>query len=128
MEDAEVESLLVELETGGWQALVDGTARAYWRERLSPDATVVVPGGGLARSVAVGDEALDRITGATWAWFQLRSPRITRVADGAAAVTYRLVARRDFDAEYRAVVTSTWVADPADPAAWRLVLHQQTPV
>lgn len=125
---APLDRTLVDWETAGWQSLVDGTARAYWRDRLAPDAVVVLPGGGLARSVVAGADALDRISGSTWAWFQLRAPQVTRLGQGAVAITYRIVARRDFDVEYRAVVTSTWVRDESDPDTWRLAVHQQTPV
>ncbi|MDZ7677537.1 MAG: hypothetical protein U5K29_03185 [Acidimicrobiales bacterium] len=121
----DLQATLVELERAGWQSLVDGTGRAYFRDRLVDDAAVLVPGSGVVAGLATGADALDRISGASWAWFRIRAPKLVVLADTVAVLAYRVVARRDFDVEYQAVVSSTYVTDGAD---WKLAIHQQTPV
>lgn len=117
----ELVDALVQLEQGVWQALVDGTGRSAYRDLLLDDAVVVGPGPG----VVTGDAALDRLSGATWSWFRLRAPQAHPLGDDVAVLTYRVIARRDFDVEYQAMASSTYlrVGD-----AWRLAAHQQTPV
>ncbi|MGY6502415.1 MAG: DUF4440 domain-containing protein [Acidimicrobiales bacterium] len=117
----ELVDTLVEREQSGWQSLVDGTGRSVYRDLLAEGAVVIGPGAG----VVTGDAALDRLSGATWSWFRLRALQAHPVGDEVAVLTYRVIARRDFDVEYQAMASSTyvWVDD-----AWRLAAHQQTPV
>lgn len=117
----ELVDTLVEREQGAWQALVDGTGRAAYRDLLTDDAVVIGPGPG----VLTGDAALDRLSGATWSWFRIRAPQAHLVSDDVAVLTYRVIARRDFDVEYQAMASSTYVRTDD---AWRLAAHQETPV
>lgn len=112
---------LQEIEEAGWQSLVDGTGRAHFRQVASDDIVVLGPGFG----VAIGEAALDQLSGATWAWFRVRAPQVVSVTDQVATITYRVLARRDFDVEYQAVVSSTYrLVD----GSWRLVVHHETPM
>lgn len=120
-----VEPLLIELEQAGWQSLVDGTGRTHFGGLLIDDVVVLMPGAGMVGGIATGDAALDALAGATWAWFRIRAPKVVRLDDTVAVVAYRVIARRDFDVEYQAVASSTYVFDGE---RWRLAVHQQTPV
>ena len=115
----------MELEQASWQSLVDGTGRSHFRDLLTDDAVVLLPGVGVVAGVATGEAALDRISNSTWAWFRIRSPKVVQLAEPVAVITYRLIARRDFDVEYQALVSSTYVFEGD---GWRLAHHQQTPV
>jgi hypothetical protein len=117
----DLDATLLGLEEAGWQSLVDGGGRAFYRSHLADGAVVLGPGFG----VESGERALDRISGATWSWFRIRAPRAVRLGDDAAVLTYRIIARRDFDVEHQAIVSSTYVRVDGE---WRLVVHHQTPV
>lgn len=116
-----LDARLLELEQAGWQSLVDGTGRAHYRELLGDGALVVKPGCG----VVTGERALDQLSGDTCSWFRIRAPQVVALGDDAASITYRVIARRDFDHEYQAVATSVYRSFGGE---WKLVVHQQTPV
>lgn len=101
----ELRDLLVELETAGWQALVDGDGRAWFRDAVNDPVMVVGAGFGAVS----GEAALDRLSDDTWSWFRLRAPQLLAITDDVAVLTSRLIARRDFDTEHQAVVSSTYV-------------------
>lgn len=115
----ELAEVLVEMETAGWQALVDGGGRAWFRGVI--DDPVVVIGAGFG--VVTGEAALDRLADDTWSWFRIRAPQVSTITDDVAVLTYRVIARRDFDTEHQAVVSSTYrrVDDQ-----WRLAVRHQT--
>jgi hypothetical protein len=113
------ENELVRLENAGWQALVDGTGRSHYQGVLADDAVVLMSGAGMAAGLVTGDAVLERLSGATWAWGSV-PPRC-----GAWPTGHLPRGRRDFDAEYQAVVSSTYVFDGDE---WKLRVHQQTPV
>jgi hypothetical protein len=117
----DLDAELLNLEQAGWQSLVDGNARTWFREVLSPDIVVVGAGSG----VVSGDAALDHLSGSTWSWVRLRGPRVVSLSDSVALIAYRVIARRDFDVEYQAMVSSSYVRVGDD---WKLAVHQQTPV
>jgi hypothetical protein len=112
---------LLGIEQGAWQSLVDGEGRSYLRGLLADDAQVI----GLGGAVVTGPQALEVLSGQSWSWFRLRGPRLLQLGEDAALLTYRVIARRDFDSEYQAVVTSAYRR--AD-AGWTLVAVQHTPV
>ncbi len=113
---------LLALEQAGWDALVAGTGRAHYRELLADDALVV----GLGGAVAVGEAALDALSGQTWAWVRLRAPRVVQVGPDVAVLVTRVIARRDFDVEYQAQVASTYRRRV--DGGWELVVVLHTPV
>jgi hypothetical protein len=112
---------LLELEQQAWQSLVDGRGRAHYGELLAPDAVVLGSGTGTAD----GEAARARLSGQRWSWFRLRGPRAVALGEDAAVISYRVIARSDFDVEYHALVTSTY---RRDGDRWRLVVHQHTQV
>jgi hypothetical protein len=112
---------LLGLEHDAWQSLVDGRGRAHFAQVLDGDGLVV----GLGSGPATGEDALDRLGGRAWSWFRLRGPRSVALGSDAASISYRVVARRDFDVEYQALVASIY---RRHGDSWRLVVHQHTPV
>jgi hypothetical protein len=117
--DAALLAALVALEREGWQALVDGTAAAFYERVLAPDALLVVPG-----TVLDGATWLGSLDGPAWATFTIDDERVVVLTSECAALVYRATAQRRGEPTYHALVTSTY---RRDGGAWRLVLHQQTP-
>ncbi len=117
----ELTEVLVELETAGWQALVDGGGRAWFRGVI--DDPLVAVGAGFG--VVTGEAALDRLADDTWSWFRIRAPQVWSISPDVALLTYRVIARRDFDTEHQAVVSSTYrrVDDQ-----WRLAVRHHTTI
>ncbi|MBK5221643.1 MAG: nuclear transport factor 2 family protein [Acidimicrobiia bacterium] len=117
----ELNQTLLELETAGWEALSNGAGRRFYTERLTPDAVMLLPQVGLLSH----DKAIDGMDGAPWSWFKIRNPQVVELGPDVAMLTYRVQARRDFDAEYQALVSSTYVQRDGE---WKLAVHQQTPM
>ena len=117
----ELTRTLLGLEQSAWQSLIDGRGRTHFAGVLAPEAIVI----GMGPVPATGDDALERLGGRTWSWFRLRGPRALALGPAAASLSYRVVARRDFDVEYQALVTSLY---RRDGDSWRLVVHHHTPV
>jgi hypothetical protein len=117
---ADVDDDLVRLERDGWAALLDGTAAAFYGERLAADALLVVPG-----AVMPGADWLRSLDGPQWATFAMSDERVVPLGADAAAVVYRADATRPGDPPYTALVTSTYVRAGT---GWELALHQQTPL
>ena len=82
---------------------------------------MLLPGGMVIDSRA---EVINSMRGAPWTSFELSDERVVDLGASSAVVAYRATARRGDD-EYTALFTSTYVRDGD---AWRLALHQQTPV
>jgi hypothetical protein len=117
----DLSATLVEIEQAGWQALVDGTGRSHFRQVVDDHVVVLGPRFG----VVTGEAAIDQLSGDTWSWFRLRAPQVVAITDEVATIAYRVIVRRDFDAEHQAVVSSTYrLVD----GRWRLAVHQQTPM
>jgi hypothetical protein len=112
---------LLQIETDGWEALHQGTGRRYYAALLTDDAVMLLPQVGLLSH----DKALDGMDGQPWSWFQIRNPQTVGLGDDAAMLHYRVQARRDFQPEYQALIASTYVRVDG---AWRLAVHQQTPL
>jgi hypothetical protein len=124
MEDAmATQHDLVELEREAWQALcTDGdTAATYYETVLADDVLVLLPGG-----LVVDDrqQVIDSMRGAPWDEFELTDERVLELNSQTSVVAYRAKARRG-DHDYEALLNSTYVRENG---AWRLALHQQTPV
>lgn len=107
---------LLELE----RALGGGTGDTY-REHLTDDAVVVVPGAAITREQCAF--AIDSTPG--WDEFEISDDRLLQPTDDTAILTYRWRSQRG-DFVYESLMSSVY-ARQAD-GAWKLVLHQQTPV
>ena len=107
---------LLEIE----RALGGGTGDTY-REHLTDDAVVVVPGAAIDREQTAF--AIDATPG--WDEFEISSERVVRLTDESAVLTYRWSSRRG-DETYEALMSSVYVRQPGGD--WKLALHQQTPV
>ncbi len=112
---------LVQLETEGWEALSSDRGADHYAEAMTADAVMVVPGMVLSR-----DQAVAAIREAPpWSSFRIDDPRVVRLVDGAAALTYRATAQRPDSPVFEALMTTTFVRDGD---RWRVALHQQTPL
>lgn len=117
----EQRDVLIETETAGWQALVDGTGRQWFRDRVDDQVVVLGPRFG----VVSGPAAVDQLAGESWSWFRIRAPQVVAITDDVATITYRVLARRDFDTEHQAVVSSTY---RREGEGWQLVVRHETPM
>jgi hypothetical protein len=110
---------LIELERGFWEAAGD---RQAYAANLAAGAVHVLPGLGIAdrETVLRGVAGADR-----WESYEILDARIVAAGEEAAALVYRARARRAGQPEYRAAITSLY---RRDGDAWKLVLHQQTPL
>ena len=113
---------LVALEHAGWDALARGgaAAAAFFGEILADEVAMLLPGGLVLDD---RDEAIESMAGTPWTSFDLVDEQVHDLAPTCAMVTYRAAASRN--ARYRALVSSTYVLDRG---AWRLAIHQQTPI
>ncbi len=114
---------LIALERDGWTALATGddAARGFYDAVLNGELLMLLPGG-----LVIDDrqQALDAMSGAPWDDFELLDERVLELDERAAVVAYRVSAHRAGRA-YEALCNSTYVTEDG---AWRLVLHQQTPL
>lgn len=113
---ADLHGHLLEIE----HALGGGTGDTY-REHLTDDAVVVVPGAAISREQCAS--AIDSTPG--WDEFTISDHRLIQASDDSAILTYRWRSTRG-DYTYESLMSSVY-ARQAD-GAWKLVLHQQTPV
>ena len=102
------------------RALGGGTGDAY-REHLTDDAVVVVPGAAINREQTA--MAIDSTPG--WDEFDISEDRVTQPTGDTAILTYRWRSQRG-DFVYESLMSSVYARQP--DGAWKLVLHQQTPV
>lgn len=109
--------MLLEREEELWKGRGD-----VYRDRLTDDALVLVPGAVLTKDETVAAiEASPR-----WVSVDIDDARTVELAEDGVIVTYRATARRDGDGDpYSAVVASAYVWRDGD---WRLAFHQQTPL
>lgn len=114
---------LIELERSGWTALSSSgdAAGAWYEEALADEVLMLLPGGMV---VDDRDQAIEGMRGAPWDEYELFDERVLALGEGCAAVAYRARARRG-ELTYEALFNSTYVREDG---AWRLALHQQTPV
>ena len=92
-----------------------------YREHLTDDAVVVVPGAAIDREQTAF--AIDATPG--WDEFEISQERVVRLTGDSAVLTYRWSSRRG-DETYEALMSSVYVRQPDE--TWKLALHQQTPV
>jgi hypothetical protein len=101
-------------------ALAGGRGDEY-RTHLAEDAVVIIPGQALSKDDTVA--AMDQSPG--WDEFSINEPRVLEVGDDGAVLTYRFAGRRGDDETYEALMSSAY---SKGNGAWKLVLHQQTPL
>lgn len=114
---------LIALEHAGWDALAtSGDAAAdHYAAALARQVLVVLPGG---MTIDDREEVVRSMSGAPWDDYRLGDERVVELGDGVAVLTYRGSARRA-DHTYEALFTSVYVTEDS---AWKLALHQQTPI
>jgi hypothetical protein len=114
---------LLDLERAGWEALsADGeTARRFYDQVLAREVLMLLPGGLI---IDGRQQAVEAMSGAPWDAFEMSDERVRRLTDGAEVVAYKATARRG-EQRYEAWCNSTYVRENG---AWRLALHQQTPL
>jgi hypothetical protein len=112
---------LVSLEEQGWQALSQGTGADFYRRNLAGHALMVFPFGVLAR-----EQSIETMKAAPpWASFRIEDPRLVRLTDDSAILTYRATAQRTGQEPYSALMTTVFVKQEG---TWKTAFHQQTPV
>jgi hypothetical protein len=117
------DDVLMALERDGWEALGTGVdeARAYYGQVLHAHPLMLLPG----PLVVTGRAAvLDSLSGTPWSDYELLDVSVHQVRPDLAVVAYRARAVRE-QKEYRALIGSTYVREGT---AWRLAIHQQTPI
>jgi uncharacterized glyoxalase superfamily protein PhnB len=112
---------LLALEEQGWDALSTDarTARTFYGGVLTDEAMMVFPGG----IVLQGKHAILDALGQPWSRHRISEAAVVSVSSGVQMLSYRVVAQREGQDEYRARITSIY---RRDAASWRLVFHQQT--
>lgn len=96
-------------------------AASFYEEVLADEVLMLFPGGAV---IDDRNDVIASMSGPPWQSFETSDERVLCLSDSAAVVAYRATAVRDGD-EYTALFNSTYVHDGE---AWRLTLHQQTPV
>ena len=104
------------------ESLARGTGDDY-RERLTEDAVVVLPGIGLLDRESCA-AAVDEAGAPGWGEIEISDARLVSLTDDAAAIAYRFEGERG-SSRYVALMSSAYVRLDG---AWKLALHQQTPV
>jgi hypothetical protein len=114
---------LLQLERDGWRALSTGgdAAADHYMEVLADEVLMLLPG-----ALVIDDRraVVDSMRGAPWDGVELADERVLELDDRTAVVAYRATATR-VGQGYEALFNSTYVREGG---AWRLALHQQTPV
>ena len=114
---------LIDLERSAWKALsTSGDAAAEFYDRvLAKDVLMLLPGG-----MTIDDRTtvVDSMKQADWTSFELSDERVLDLTRDSAVVAYQAKAERP-GGSYNALLNSTYVREDG---AWKLALHQQTPV
>ncbi|HJQ76039.1 MAG TPA: nuclear transport factor 2 family protein [Acidimicrobiia bacterium] len=114
---------LIRLEREAWQALSTSgeAATSFYDGILADDVMILLPGGTLIDDRA---KVVASMSGDPWESFDLSEERVLELSDSVAMLVYRVTATRHGQ-EYNALLSSTYVREDG---AWRLAIHQQTPV
>lgn len=114
---------LIQLEKDAWQALSTSgeAATSFYDEVLAEEVMILLPGG-----VVIDDRAkvVASMSGDPWESFEISDERVLELTDSVAVLAYRVTATRHGQ-EYNALLSSTFVREDG---AWRMAVHQQTPV
>ncbi|MQA00495.1 MAG: DUF4440 domain-containing protein [Dehalococcoidia bacterium] len=111
---------LLELERGFWAAAGDAD---YYRDHMADGGRIVLPfhGGILGKPQTM--EVVDASD--QWASFELDDVRLTELTSDCVALVYLGTGARLGAPRYWAAISSVYVRQDD---AWRLALHQQTPL
>ncbi len=115
---------LIALERRGWEALATGgeAAANFYRGVLDDEIAMVFPGG---VTIFDRDGVIASMGGEPWSSFDLEDMHVLMPVSDVGIVTYRSTSQRANQPSYVALVTSLYTRRGD---AWRLTLHQQTPV
>ena len=111
---------LLELERQGARAQTSGNAAAFYRQCLTDDALMVVPGLAVDKRTLL--EAIEKE--GPWLSFRIEDPRVIELTPDCGVVLYRAIGRREGQSEYVALMSSIYVNRDG---SWKLAYHQQTP-
>lgn len=111
-----------QLEHDGWRALCEGrdAGRAFYRDVLAGDVTMLFPGGMRLRGKQAVFDAIDP----DWTTFDIRDLDASTIGD-MTVLSYFVRAERREGSTYEALIGSVYIKTAND---WQLVLHQQTPI
>jgi hypothetical protein len=117
-----IEQDLTDLERAGWDALsTEGGAAAFYGEVLAREVLVLLPGGMV---ITDREAVVASMGGAPWSSYELGETWVVPLGGDAAVIAYRVNASRE-GSTYDALIASTYLREAG---AWRLAVHQQTPV
>jgi hypothetical protein len=115
---------LLRLERDGWKALSTSgeAAGRFYAENLAANVLMLLPGG-----IVIDDReaVIESMSGSPWKAFELSDHRVLELSDRSAVVAYRATAQRAGREAYTALFNSIYVREGS---AWRLAVHQQTPI
>jgi hypothetical protein len=69
------------------------------------------------------DRILESLGAQPWQSFRIEDAKVIELSDGAATLTYKVMAQRQGGEPYVALISSTY----ARGKTWQLVVHHQTP-
>jgi Domain of unknown function (DUF4440) len=111
---------LIHEERAGWQAILEGRGGEHYRQSMTRDALMIVPGAVLGR-----DQVSASFAGvAPWDSYELHQPAVIRLGEHAGILVYRAVATRGGETVELNMSTTYVFHD----GGWCVALHQQTPV
>ncbi|MEU4832484.1 nuclear transport factor 2 family protein [Streptosporangium sp. NPDC023615] len=114
---------VIDIERQGWRALssTPEAATEFYERILDRTVVMLLPGG-----MTLDDRAaiVKAMAGRPWSSHELQEPRVSHPTPDTALVTYGVLARREGDPPYSALMSSLYVRRPD---GWRLAFHQQTP-
>jgi hypothetical protein len=114
---------LIDLERRGWDALSSSgaAATAFYGEVLAARVLFLLPG---SMVLDDRDAVLESLGGSPWTSYALTDQRALALGEDAAVVANPASAVRE-GGRYEALMASTYVREGG---AWKLAVHQQTPV
>lgn len=113
---------LIDLEEQGWRTLsTEGdAAKKFYASVLREDAVMLFPGG---MRIEGRERILESLGTQPWQSYRIEDPKVVKLSDEAATLTYKVTARRKGSDAYVALISSTYARNNV----WQLVVHQQTP-
>ncbi len=114
---------LQELERAGWEALTTESGADFYRDLMTDDGVML-----LANGSALGrDDVVETLRESEpWQRFDITDVSVLPITEDVAVLHYRVMAFRSPEAEaFAGRLASTYVRQGD---AWKLALHQQTPV
>jgi hypothetical protein len=117
--DADRNNDLISIERRGWEALCSKDAASYYRQHMTEDALMAFPFGVMNK-----EEALSAMAAAApWSRYEMQDPRVVRLGPDSGVVAYSVIAQREGEDPFSAVLSSTFVRRHGE---WKLAFHQQS--